>query len=115
MYLPFLTADEDALIIGVPVGLLAWAIFLPLVPAIRDRSWKRYFRSFLCGLFAVFLPLFVFLYSVYLEPEWKGLSPFGWWGCMHVGKMMLVPPVLWACVAFCAVRVVRRSEPAIRG
>jgi hypothetical protein len=65
-------------------------------------------------LVGVLLPLFVFAFSVFLVPEWKGGCTHGWWDCFHVGKLALTPLVLWATAALYAVEVCRVTDPTKR-
>ena len=111
----FFNLDEIDLGLSIPICLFAWVLFLPLVRALRERSWTRYFKGTFCMFFAVSFPLFVFLFSHLLVPEWKGASSFGWFGCMHVGKMVFLPVVLWSCVSYCVARIVRRPEEPVKG
>jgi len=53
------------------------------------------------------LPLIVFLLSAFLVPEWKGGCKLGWVDCFHLGKLALLPLVLWATAAWYAVEVLR--------
>ena len=73
----------------------------------REKSWRRFFIG--CGLVVVTceLPLFVYVFSSFMVPEWKGACRNGWLDCFHAGKLALAPLVLWATAALCAVEVQR--------
>jgi hypothetical protein len=55
----------------------------------------------------VTLPLFGFLPSGFMVPEWKGACPNGWLDCFIVGKTALTPLALWATAALYEIEVVR--------
>jgi hypothetical protein len=101
-------------ILGSAVALILIAPAIP--PAIRDRSWKRFFVAALLSFVGVVLPLFIFLGSMALMPEWKGACRLGWIHCFHVGKIALLPLVLWASAALYALEIYRtpnRTRPWI--
>ena len=60
------------------------------------------------------LPLFVFLFSVFLCPEWKGECVFGWLGCFIAGKLALTPIVLLATAALYALEILRVKNRTAR-
>jgi hypothetical protein len=88
-------------IIGALLGLAA------LPPALKERSWKKFFIAVPLTLVGILLPLFIFVGSALLVPDWKGGCRFGWLDCFHVGKLALTPLVLWASAAWYAVEVYR--------
>jgi len=93
-----------------------WAIVvviiigLSLPPAIRAKSWKRFFLSAFISLVGILFPFLVFLMSMFLVPEWKGGCRHGWLDCFHVGKLALTPLVLWASAAFYTVQVLKAER-----
>jgi len=87
------------------VGAFLLALALP--PALKRRSWKTFFASLVLSFFGVLLPLFVFLFSSGLEPEWKGACAFGWLDCFIVGKLALAPLALVATAALYALEIFR--------
>jgi len=95
-------------------GVLLAALALP--PALKRKSWKTFFSALVLLFPGVMLPLFVFLFSAFLVPEWKGGCRHGWLDCFHLGKLALTPLVLWATVALYALdiyRVANRTRPWI--
>lgn len=101
-------------ILGSAVALILIAPAVP--PAMRDRSWKSFFVAALLSFVGVVLPLFTFLGSMALIPEWKGACRLGWINCFHVGKIALLPLVLWASAALYALEIYRtpnRTRPWI--
>jgi len=103
------------------MSYLLWASVLAVaglaIPAaIREKSWKRFFLGFFLTAVGIVLPLFVFIASALLVPEWKGAAALGWLDCFHQGKLVLVPGVLWATCALYAIeihRVENRMRPWI--
>ena len=89
--------------------LIVASIFIgmALPPALRQKSWKRFFIAAIISAIGILLPLFVFFMSVYIVPEWKGGCHRGWLDCFHLGKLALTPLVLWACAAFYTIQVLR--------
>ena len=83
---------------------------LSLFPALRTRSWKRFFLSVFLSAVGLLIPLFVFLISTFLVPDWKGGCHHGWLDCFHAGKLALTPLVLWACGAFYIVQVLKPEQ-----
>jgi len=60
------------------------------------RSVKRFAVATVVAVFGVVLPLFVFFFSAFLVPDWKGGCDHGWIDCFYLGKLALTPLVLWA-------------------
>jgi hypothetical protein len=85
------------------VGLALW-------PAWRARSWKRFLIAAFLSAVGVLLPFLVFLLSSALVPDWKGGCRLGWLDCFHEGKIILTPLVLWACVAFYVVQILKPPD-----
>ncbi len=107
---------QSALCALIPISIpVIPSICLALPPAIRERSWKRFFIAFLTSALGIVLPLITFLFSIVLLPEWKGGCHHGWIDCFHAGKFILTPLVLWGCVSFYAIQVLRVSSPLNRG
>ncbi len=71
------------LALGAPVG-------------IAKNSWLRLIGAMVFSFFVVVLPLFVFFFSSFMLPEWKGACRFEWLDCFIVGKLALTPLVLLA-------------------
>ena len=92
-------------------------IGLALPPALRERSWKRFCSAVALSFFGVVLPVFIFSASALLPgPEWKGASRHGWLDFFHIGKLALLPVVLWASAALYAIDIYRthnRTRPWI--
>jgi hypothetical protein len=87
------------------VGTILLALAAP--PAYVEGSWKRFGQTLALSFVGVVLPLIVFLLSAFLVPEWKGGCKLGWVDCFHLGKLALLPLVLWATGAWYAVEVLR--------
>jgi hypothetical protein len=85
------------LITGLAVVLLA-------LPALR-RSWLNFLTALFSSAFGIVLPLFVFFFSAFPVPDWKGAALHGWIDCFHLGKLALTPLVLWATTAFFAAEI----------
>jgi hypothetical protein len=96
-------------LVGIP------SIFLALVGRGVSRR-GGFFAGLLLAIFGVVLPVFVFLASAFMVPDWKGAAASGWLDCFHEGKLALTPLVLWAAAAFNAVEICRvrdRTRPWI--
>jgi hypothetical protein len=78
-----------------------------LPPAVKEKSWSRFFIAQILSFAGVVLPLFVFLFSSFMEPEWKGACAHGWLDCFIVGKLALAPLVLLATTALYALEILR--------
>ena len=102
------------------VGSIFWLVIilvligLALPPALRQRSWKRFFVGAGFSLAGILFPLFVFVMSVFLVPSWKGAGDSGWLDGFHMGKFALTPLVLWGCVAFYRAQILRPGEKRAR-
>ena len=90
-----------------PFGPVILSVALAIPAALHQRSWARFFISPFLVAFEIGLPLFVFLMSAALVPEWKGGCQLGWIDCFHQGKLALVPLALWASAAWYAVDIYR--------
>ena len=93
-------------IFSLPGVLLVAAI----VAGLNRRSWARFFISLFLVAFWIMIPLFVFIVSAGLVPDWKGGCHLGWLDCFHAGKLALLPLVLWASAAWYAVGIYRVSD-----
>lgn len=96
------------------VAATAAALALPV--AIRDKAWKPFLIAAALSVAGILVPLFVFLASAFLVPEWKGGCDHGWLDCFHLGKLALTPIVLWALGALYALdvyKVKNRTHPLI--
>lgn len=82
-------------------------ISFALPPALREKSWKRFGIALVLSVVGLILPVFVFMASAFLVPDWKGGCHHGWLDCFHSGKLVLLPFVLWASSALYAVEVLR--------
>jgi hypothetical protein len=98
-----------AVVLLLPVGLA-------MPPALREKSWKRFFLALVLSFLGIVLPIFIFSASTFLVPEWKGGCRHGWLDCFHRGKLALLPFVLWASAALYALEILRvkvRTQPWI--
>jgi len=86
------------------IGIL-FALALPA--AVKARSWVRFFIALILSFAGVVLPLFVFGFSSFMEPEWKGACVHGWLDCFITGKLALTPLVLLATAALYALEILR--------
>jgi hypothetical protein len=93
------------------IGILS-ALALP--PAVKEKSWSRFFIALILSFAGVVLPLFVFLFSSFMEPEWKGECTYGWLNCFIVGKLALTPFVLLATAALYALEILRVEKCTAR-
>jgi hypothetical protein len=93
--------------------LTPWIILIVILsvlasPAtLKEKSWRRFFIAMVLSFVVVVLPLFVFLFSSFMEPEWKGACVYGWLDCFIVAKLALTPPVLLATAALYALEIIR--------
>ena len=87
-----------------PVALICWLplLLLSLPIWIQRRSFLSFIRAAIIVTIGIIVPLSWFLLSALLVPEWKGENPMGWFACFSVGKLWLLPLVLWAASAFYA-------------
>lgn len=85
------------------------SVFVAL-PALGRRSWTGFLAAIFVSAFGVVLPLFVFLASAFMIPEWKGGASHGWIDCFHLGKLALTPVVLWATAAFYKLEVFKSGH-----
>lgn len=83
---------------------------LAIPPALREKSWKRFFLALILSFAGIVLPVFIFMASAFLVPQWKGGCHHGWLDCFHVGKLALLPLVLWASAALYATDIYRTSR-----
>jgi len=96
------------ILLVVVTGLLA---ALALAPALKEKSWKRFFAGIFLSFFGILLPLVFFVLSALLTPEAKDLCHNGPIDCFHTGKLALIPFVLWASAALYAVEIYRARKP----
>ena len=96
------------ILLVVVTGLLT---ALAVVPALKEKSWKRFFAGIFLSFFGILLPLVFFVLSALLTPEAKPLCHHGPFDCFHTGKLALTPFVLWASAALYAVEIYRVQKP----
>jgi hypothetical protein len=92
------------------VILAAILLGLALPSALKEKSWLRLLIASALSFFVVVLPVFVFLLSAFMVPEWKGGCHLGWFDCFHMGKLALTPIVFWATAALYAVEICQIDE-----
>jgi hypothetical protein len=98
-----------------PLAILAaFLVLLALPSALKQKSWLRLVAAAVLSFFIVVLPLFVFLLSALMVPDWKGACHLGWIDCFHTGKLALAPIVFWATAALYAVEVYETENRADR-
>jgi len=96
------------------IVLVAILSALALPPAVKEKSWRRFFIALALSFVGVVLPLFVFLFSSLMGPEWKGACVYGWLDCFITGKLALTPLVLLATAALYALEILRVENRAGR-
>jgi hypothetical protein len=87
---------------------------LALPSTLKEKSWRRFFIAMVLSFAGVVLPLFVFLFSSLMEPEWKGACAHGWLDCFIVAKLALTPLVLLATAALYALEIIRVKNRTAR-
>lgn len=93
--------------------LAPWIILIGILSvlaapvAFKEKTWRRIFIAMGLSFAGVVLPLFVFFFSSFMVPEWKGACHHGWLDCFIVGKLALAPLVLVATAALYSVEVLR--------
>ena len=96
------------------IVLVLILVVLAVPPALKKRSWLWFFIALVLSFAGVVLPLFIFLFSIFMTPEWKGACNYGWVDCFIEGKLALLPLVLWATAALYAVEILRVENCARR-
>lgn len=107
---------QDLISVAMKLVIYGPLLLLPAIPAWRARSWRIFLLGLPKVLLGVYVPLWVFVFSAALAPEWKGAAQLGWVSCFCVGKLVLLPLVLWALASFYAVevcQVTNRQRPWI--
>jgi hypothetical protein len=94
--------------------LIAILSALALPPAVKAKSWWRFFGALILSFFGVILPLFIFGFSSMMEPDWKGACTYGWLDCFITGKLALTPLVLLATAALYALEIFRVENRTAR-
>ncbi len=89
------------------ISLVLILLALALPPALAKKSWGWFVLATGLSFVGVVLPLFVFLFSSFLVPEWKGACAHGALDCFIVGKLALTPFVVAAAAAWYRVEVLR--------
>jgi hypothetical protein len=93
--------------------LAPWIILIVILSVLassatlKEKSWRRFFLAMVLSFAGVVLPLFIFLFSSFMEPEWKGACAYGWLDCFIMGKLVLTPLVLLATAALYALEIIR--------
>lgn len=95
-------------------ALLALLVAMALPSALKRHSVYRVFTAMILSFLGVVLPIFVFMMSGFLLPEWKGACPHGWIDCFILGKLALTPMVLGAAAAWYRVEVLGITGPPPR-
>jgi hypothetical protein len=85
------------------LGFILLGLALPA--ATRGNFLPRLFIAMFMSFMVVVLPLFVFFFSSFMVPEWKGECRHGWLDCFIVSKLALTPFVLTATAALYGVEV----------
>ncbi len=93
------------------IGILS---VLALPPAVKKKSRGQFFIALILSFAGVLLPLFTFLFSSVLEPDWKGACTYGWLDCFITGKLALTPLVLLATAALYALEILRVENRTAR-
>jgi hypothetical protein len=93
----------------VPILIL---IALAAPPAVERKSWLYFIFALVLSFAIVVLPLFVFFFSGFLLPDWKGDCPHGWLDCFMAGKIALAPLALVATAALYSVEVLKIQKRA---
>jgi hypothetical protein len=98
----------------VDIILIAILCLLALPPALKEKSGRRFFIALILSFVGIVLPLFVFLFSFILKPEWKGACVHGWLDCFIAGQLALTPVVLLATAALYALEILRVENRTAR-
>src|ERR1700722_14907852 len=93
------------------IGILC---VLALPPALKEKSRCRFLIALILSFLGIVLPLFVFFFSSFLEPEWKGDCVYGWLNCFITRKLALTPIVLLATAALYALEILRVANRTAR-
>jgi hypothetical protein len=100
--------------------LTPWIILIVILcvlasPAtLREKSLRRFLIAMALSFAGVVLPLVVFLFSSFMEPDWKGACAYAWLDCFIVGKLALTPLVLLATAALYALEIIRVEKRIAR-
>jgi hypothetical protein len=80
---------------------------LALPPTVKSKSkaWKQLLPRSLKAAFGIIVPITTFFLSTALTPMWKSDAFYGWFDCLHLGKIVLAPLVFWAAAALYALEV----------
>jgi hypothetical protein len=87
---------------------------LALAPAMKAKSFPWFFVALILSFAGVLLPLFIFVFSAMMEPDWKGACTYGWLDCFIMGKLALAPLVLLATAALYALEILRVENRTAR-
>jgi hypothetical protein len=92
------------------IYFLALPALIVALPSLRGRSVVRFLAGLFFSFFGIVLPLFVFVFSLFLIPDSKRNAPNGWLDCFYEGKLALTPLVMWAMAAFFAVNIYKTED-----
>src|SRR5256885_2083545 len=93
----------------VVVGIVL--ICMALLAALAKRSWLRFLTALFLLFVGVLLPIGYFGLSTIMCPDWKGGCANGWIDCFILGKLTLLPIVMWTSTTLYAVEVLRVKNP----
>jgi hypothetical protein len=82
------------------IGYWLPVLLLALPNWVRQRSFLSFLRAAINVFIGLAIPLYWFLMSSFMVPGWKGESTMGWLSCFALGKLWLLPLVLWGASAF---------------
>lgn len=99
-----------------PYWIILGLILLALVAPVEGvwRSFPRLLVAMFLSFVVVVLPLFVFFFSSFMLPEWKGVCRYGWVDGFIVGKLAFTPFVLVATAALYRYDVLRERSATDR-
>lgn len=89
------------------LGLFCITTVLAYLPIQNSFSFSRFMINLIIVLLIIVIPLFTFLASAFLTPEWKGGAPLGAYSLFFHTKIYLLPFVLWAMAALYIIEVVK--------
>ena len=75
------------------IVFLVLSLALAFPGALHQWSLGRFLIHTILAAFWIVTPLFFFIASAGLEPNWQGECQLGWLDCFHQGKLALTPLV----------------------